>query len=53
MTNMKNPITLLIEAYLTGRRWQMERLDEHNRKLDEQNKQLKRIADALEELIKK
>lgn len=43
---MKNPITMLIDAYLTGRKWQMQRLDE-------QNKQLKRIADAIEELKRK
>jgi len=38
-----NPITALIEAYLKGRKWQMKRLDE-------QNKQLKRIADAVEKM---
>lgn len=40
---MKNPIAQLVDAYLKGRKWQMGRLDE-------QNKQLKRIADALEKI---
>jgi len=38
-----NPITALIEAYLKGRKWQMKRLDE-------QNKKLERIAVALEKM---
>ena len=39
-----NPIELLVNAYLKGREWQMKRLDE-------QNKQLKRIAELLEWIV--
>lgn len=41
---MWNPIKALIEAYLQGRKWQMERLD---REIE----QLERIADAIVRLV--
>jgi hypothetical protein len=42
---MRNPITVLVEAYLEGRKWQMERMDKELAVLE-------RIAKALERMMK-
>lgn len=51
-TSCGNPYTDPETSKALSQDKQVELMKEHNKKIDEQNKQLKRIADALENLKK-
>lgn len=53
MNPLKYAIETLVNAYLKGRKWQMERLDRQLKLDEERNKQLKRIADAQEKIARR
>ena len=48
-----NPIKDLIEAYMKGRRIQLEEMKKQTREREKQTKELRRIADALEKFQKR
>ena len=48
MNPLKYAIETLVNAYLKGREWQMERLDRQLKLDEKRNKQLERIANYLQ-----